>query len=370
MLPAMRKPAFLLFSLLAFAFAACTPKDALDTEQTPKSRYTGDVGESPVGVIPEGSIRDSANDRELKIAVDYPTRKGPHPLVIFSHSFGGSPRDYIGLSSYWASQGYVVIRPSHADAGRAAGSSRSMQDAWESQGPNDWRLRARDITFLIDQLDLVEQTYPELQGKIDRTKIGVAGHVHGAFTAMLAGGLRTYPDGATYADPRVKAVVAMSPPGPGPSRGLTEQSWAELRTPALFITGTAEQGASETETTEWRRQAFNLSPAGDKWLIVMEGANHSAYTGRMSMPAEVRDYDPPLNTTTRGPFDDPAPRMPEQRAPRPRREDSAGLRVRGAHATVKALSLAFWDTYLRGDAEGRQALEAAAERGGVTVERK
>jgi predicted dienelactone hydrolase len=363
----MRRLVFLL-SLLAFAFIGCSPKPALDPEQTPKSRYTGDVGESPVGVIPEGSI--SAGGRQLAIAVDYPTRKGPHPLLVFSHSFGGSPRDYIGLSSFWASQGYVVVRPSHADAGRATASSRSMQDAWESQGANDWRARVQDITFLLDQLDLLEQTYPELQGKIDRAKIGVAGHVHGAFTAMLLGGARTFPGGTAYADPRVKAIVAMSPPGPGPSRGLTEQSFAELRTPALFLTGTGEEGANETETTEWRRVGYNLAPAGDKWLVVLEGANHSAYTGRNTRPAEVREMvDETQRPTERGPFDSPAPvTTPARRLPP--REDQAGVRFRNTYAAVKALSLAFWDTYLRGDAEGREALEKAGGRAGVVVEKK
>ncbi len=365
----MRRFVFLLLSLLAFAFLACAPKPALP-DQTPRSRYMGDVGESPVGVIPEGSI--SAAGRELKISVDYPTRKGPHPLLVFSHSFGGSPRDYIGLSSYWASQGYVVVRPSHGDAGRATTSSRSMQEAWESQGAEDWRARVQDITFLLDQLNVLEQTYPELQGKIDREKIGVAGHVHGAFTSLLLGGARTFPGGTTYADPRVKAIVAMSPPGPGTSRGLTDQSWAELRTPTLFITGTAEQGASETETAEWRRTGYNLAPAGDKWLVVLQDANHSAYTGRMGMPAEVRDFEMPDTRpgTVDGPFDNPSPVRQQQTQPRNPREDAAGMRVRNAYATVKGLSLAFWDAYLKGDAEGREALEKAGGRTGVTVEKK
>ena len=362
----MRRLVFLL-SLFAFAFIGCSPKPALDADQTPRSRYTGDVGESPVGVIPEGTI--SAGGRELKIAVDYPTRKGPHPLLILSHSFGGSPRDYIGLSSFWASQGYVVVRPAHADAGRATASSRSMQDAWESQGPNDWRARVQDVTFLLDQLNLLEQTYPELQGKIDRDKIGVAGHVHGAFTAMLLGGARTFPGATVYGDPRVKAIVAMSPPGPGPSRGLTDESFAELRTPTLFITGTAEEGANQTETTEWRRIGYNLAPAGDKWLVVLEGANHGAYTGRNMRPAEVRELVDETEHPTEGPFTNPAPvTTPPRRAPA--REDQAGMRFRGHYASVKALSLAFWDAYLRGDAEGREALEKAATRTGVTVERK
>ena len=64
--------------------------------------------------------------------------------------------------------------------------------------------------------------------------------------------------------------------------------------------------------------------------------------------------------------------MPRERYdPRqPGRESVAGLRIRGTFANVKAISLAFFDTYLRNDAEGRTALEGVAARGGVELVKK
>ena len=365
----------LLVSFLALTLIACgTNNAALDNDQTPRSRYTGDVGESPVGVIPEGSLRDAARNRDVGVAVEYPTRPGPHPLIIFSHGFGATAREYVGLASFWASQGYVVIRPTHADAGRG-NTARAAQDAWATQGAADWAARVQDVRFVIDSLDQLEQRYPELQGKIDRTRIGVGGHSYGAMTAMLIGGGRTFPGGTAYADPRVRAVVAMGPPGPGPSRGLTEESFAQLTKPVLFIVGTREMGVGETETPAWRRRAFELAPAGDKWLVTLEGGGFSAYTGRMEpVQADRRPDDSPIiddpTDPTRNPVAPPVVR-PAQDPRRPGRETATGLRTRGAFATVKALSLAFWDSYLRdNNTEARTALEAAGTRGGVTLEKK
>jgi dienelactone hydrolase len=359
--------------LLALSLISCASRDAaLDTDQTPRSRYTGDVGESPVGVIPEGALRDNARNRELGMAIEYPTRPGPHPLIVFSHGFGSLPREYAGLSSFWASQGYVVVRPVHADAGKTLSATGARQ-AWESQGAADWTGRVQDVLLVIDQLDQLEQRYPELQGKIDRARIGVGGHSYGAMTAMLLGGMQTQPGGANYADPRIKAIVAMGPPGPGTSRGLTDQSWAQLTKPVLFIVGTAENGVDETETPEWRRRAYELSPAGDKWLVVLEGGGYSAYTGRMSPAATgsrqviSEPMDNPGTDPKRIPNQPPVVSGPAQTRPR---EGVEGLRTRGAFFTVKALSLAFWDTYLRDSAEGRTALEAGGSRGGVTLEKK
>ncbi len=370
MFPRMKR--ILFAALVPFAVISCA-QPAVEPDQAPRARYSGTIGESPVGVIPEGTLHDPARNREMTIAVDYPTRGTGHPLILFSHGFGSSHRDYISLSSYWASQGYVVIRPAHADAGRNQGSAESVRAAWEQQGPNEWRARAQDLVLVLDQLDQLEQRYPELAGKIDRTKIGVSGHSYGAFTAMLVAGVRTFPGGTSYADPRVKAVVLMSPPGPRESRGLTEQSWAELRTPALFMSGTRDTGADETETSQWRRRGYELSPPGDKWLVVLQGIGHAAFTGRMDQSAPARGVSDPLDPSfdptdpTRDPLDPTPRRPPERQVPR---EGGVGLQWRSSFNTVKALSLAFFDSYLKGDAEGRAALENAAGRGNVVLEKK
>lgn len=348
----------LLALFLVLATVSCGTSSGLDEDQTPRSRYAGTQGEYAVGPIPEAVVRDP-NGRELRMAIEYPIRPGSYPVIIFSPGYAATPQSYVGLTSHWASQGYIVIKPVHETL-----RANPPADFWQLQTTNEWRNRVRDITLILDSLDQLQQSYPELQGKIDRTKIGVGGHSYGAFTAMLAAGVRTYPGAVSYADPRVTAVMAMSPQGPGAVRGLTNESWAELRKPALFITGTNDQGVNEQETPAWRRQAFELSPAGDKWLFVIPGAGQTTFTGRRDALGEP----PPARSTLPG-DEDPTLRDPRDPIRRPSdqrpvpRESASGLRERGLGSDLRALSLAFWDTYLRGSAEGRTMLEGAENRG-------
>lgn len=362
----------LLFFILFLA--ACASVDGDREEGTSGSdesrpRYTAEAGASPVGVIPDAVVRDAQRDKDLTVTIEYPTRPGPHPLIVFSHGFGGSNRGYIGLSSYWASQGYVVIKPAHADSARQV-PLRNLDEIWESQTAADWRNRVRDVTFILDSLERIEQQFPELQGKIDRSRIGVGGHSYGAHTAMLVGGARTSPGGTSYADPRVKAILAMSPQGPSDVRGLTRESWSDLRTPALFMTGTRDRGISDAETPEWRREAFELSPAGEKWLIVLPDATHASFTGQMERFTEAQARERSVSDPAE-PLDPRDPGTTRSRRPRGGRAEGAAMRMRASFSTVKILSLAFWDTYLRSDgAAGREQLDKAADRYGVEVTKK
>jgi predicted dienelactone hydrolase len=359
-------------ALLALAVVSCrTAPNQLDEDQAPRTRYAGQAGESPVGVIPEGTVRDAERGKDVVFTVEYPTRPGSYPLIVFSHGFGATRQAYVGLSSHWASQGYVVIKPAHSDSGKVQAGAAA--DAWRDQTPADWRNRVRDVTAILDGLDKIEESYPELKGKIDRTKIGVGGHSYGAFTAMLLGGAKTYPGATSYADPRVKAIVVMSPQGPGDSFGLTNDSFREIHIPTLFMTGTLDRGLAENETPEWRRQAYELAPAGDKWLVVIEGARHLSFVGRIDPSTEAmrEPLDPKFGDPTAAPEPRTGGVPREQYDPRrPGRESTAGLRVRGMFADIKAISLAFFDTYLRNEAEGRTALEGAGGRGGVELVKK
>lgn len=348
--------------LALLLLTGCATADDMDEPgtATPRERYSGGVGESPVGVIPDVTLRDAQRGRDVVMTIEYPTRGGPVPVIVFSHGFGGSNRGYVGLSSYWASQGYVVIKPTHADAGKLR-DLQNVEDIWESQTPADWSARVRDVVFVIDSLEKLEEQYPELKGKVDRARVGVGGHSYGAHTAMLVGGGRTFPGGARYADPRVKAIVAMSPQGPAANRGLTPESWAELKIPALFMTGTLDRGVSEDETPEWRRQAFALAPAGEKWFVSVEGARHASFSGRRSDLLERQASQDTFLGTERE-------RVARAEAQRARTQNASG-REKAIFESIRVVSLAFWDAYLRGDAAGRELLEKAADRG-VTVEKK
>jgi dienelactone hydrolase len=123
-----------------------------------------------------------------------------------------------------------------------------------------------------------------LKGKIDRKTIGVAGHSFGAYTAMLIGGVTTdfgKEKDKSFLDKRVKCILPISAQGTG-QQGLTEQSWDALRMPMMTITGTEDRGVGG-QSVEWRKEPYKYSPAGEKYLIVIEGANHGSYGGALRM---------------------------------------------------------------------------------------
>lgn len=334
------------------AAAASDPR-----EKDPAFRYGQNPGPSPVGAIPDIFLTDAARNRDVKMSIDYPTRGGPHPLIVFSHGGGGTNRGYPGLSSHWASYGYVIVRPQHVEPARP-----------EDMTVTDWRNRTGDIKFIIDSLATLAERYPELQGKIDANNIGVAGHSRGAMTALMIGGLRTFPGPVSYADPRVKAVAALSPTGPREMWGVTTESFAEVRGPLLVMTGTRDTGTTESETPEWRMQAFELAPAGDKWVVNVEGVHHNTFTGQAGPPPGPA----PSANRIPSPTDpqDPIGRRPDystqQRQQLPRGESSQ----RVLFGTVRSLALAFFDTYLKQDANARRHLEEADARGNVEVRKK
>lgn len=331
--------------------------------------YAGGVSDTlPVGAIPDVVLHDNDRNKDIRVSVEYPARAGvANPLIVFSPELGRTNRDYVGLSSYWASRGYVVIRTSHADSGGES-----------TQTPADWRNRVRDVTFAIDSVPQLIQRFPELEGKIDARRVGVAGHGYGAFTALLLAGVRTFPGGVSYADPRVKAAVTLSPPGPSAARGLTEESWSGLTGPVLFVTGTADRGMDDSETPDWRKQAFTLSPAGEKWLVVLDGARHATFTGRFDnmldaaarqrAQPDLTDPNPPNDPNNPNPSPLPATRSSSNQ--RMSRAEYAAFRQQDLFNLTRGLAYAFWDTYLRDKPEGRKALEEATGKMNVVVEKK
>ncbi|HVG23794.1 MAG TPA: alpha/beta fold hydrolase [Thermoanaerobaculia bacterium] len=317
---------------LAILCVACASSDDYDTSSArslPHGKYSGnETGPTPVGSIPDVTIRDASRNRDIVLTIDYPMTGGPHPLIVFSHEYGGSNRAYVGLASYWARNNYVVIRPSHDDRGGVEG---------QSQG--DWQNRTRDVLSVIESLDTLEQRFPELQGKVDRARIGVAGHGHGGQTALQL---------AT--DPRIKAVVAMVPE----TRGVT---FANVAKPVLFISGTRDPAQAASEP-------YTLAPAGDKWLVAIENARPQAFTGRYEAFTEAQAREAARNE----PLNDPLQNREQQM--RNTRVQTLMLRTQEMFGIVRGSALAFFDAYLKGDAEARTALENMTSRRGVSVERK
>ncbi|HEX8153701.1 MAG TPA: alpha/beta fold hydrolase [Thermoanaerobaculia bacterium] len=356
-----------------------------EADKNETRHYRVDAGPNAVGAIPLATLRDAARNKELEMSIEYPTKAGPHPLIIFSHGFGGSSRGYVGLSSYWASYGYVVIKPTHADSGTAQ-TLREAAEVWETQTAADHRNRVQDVRFIIDSIDALEAKYPELKGKIDRERIGVGGHSYGALTAVMIAGAKTFEQSGASSrqtDARVDAIVAMSPQGPEANIGLTEQSWDEIQIPALFMTGTGDRGPGGREPS-WRREPFERAAAGDKWFISIPGAQHFSFAGRQldqraldvtrkrgrnepeTLPTPVDPNDPNPGIPSNDPRRNPDP-MIRQRQRSPRDAMAMYEQQKAVFENIKISSLAFWETYLRKEDEGRKYLESLRTRNGWDV---
>lgn len=216
----------------------------------------------------------SVDGDTLKVRVVRPVGAGPFPLIVFSHGFASDVDEYDALLHHWASHGYLSIAPFHADGG---GTLAAILASIRLGKGGLIASRVRDLSTVLDHLDTLEQAVPALHGRIDHQHTIAAGHSFGAFTAQQLGGADAVnPDGherIRSRDPRIRAVVAISPPGEM-FGWITAESWTGMETPMLLTTGTWDRDGRFV--TDWRQHllSFETAPAGQNWALVIEGADH------------------------------------------------------------------------------------------------
>lgn len=303
------------------------------------------AGPEQVAEVPDIVLHDSARNKDLHMRVFYPAGPGRFPLIVFSHGASGSQECCEALTRHWVSYGYVTIQPTHEDSARLRRNSgeenirplQAVRDALDM--PRYWESRPKDISFVIDAIPQLEERVPALAGKIDTDHIGVGGHSMGSYTAeAIAGALVNLPGrrGASFADRRVKAIVCLSPQGPG-QFGLGENSFGGIAIPFLGVTGTRDT-AGRLATLEWHKYPFGRSRPGDKFQMIIEGASHMSFTGTRASPR------------------------------------AGAAQAQAFVEYTNAAALAFWDAFLKSDAEAKKYLESGALRafshGAVSISRR
>jgi len=197
--------------------------------------------------------------------VNWPVDGASLPLVIFSHGNDGSMLAYDPIVTDWVSWGYAVIRPDHLDSYLVPIEDRA-------QDFDDWEDRIHDVVFILDSLDQIEADIPALAGRIDRGRIGMAGHSFGAHTTQMVCGAVTTTN-VSYLDSRFRAALMISPQGIGDMLG--ENSWDAFTNPMMVITGRNDEGR-DGEPWTWRMDPYNHAPAdGIKHAVIIDGAYHN-----------------------------------------------------------------------------------------------
>ncbi len=231
---------------------------------------------------------DAKRDRDVPVKIYSPTTgAGPFPVILFSHGLGGTRDNYEYLGLYWASHGYVSAHLQHEGSDdkvwRGAGlfnGQKAMRRAVAD--PRNAINRAQDVSFAIDELERLNRHPSAYQQRLDLSRIGVAGHSFGAFTALAVAGQEFTPGlnrNQRLADPRVKAVIPMSAPVPA-NRQRLDEVYGNIHIPCLHMTGTKDNSPIGDTQAEERRLPFDHCRNSDQYLITFQDGDHMVFSGR------------------------------------------------------------------------------------------
>ena len=222
------------------------------------------------------------NSERCQAAVrDATAEAGVYPLIIFSHSSGGSRRGATFLTTHLASHGYIVAALDHSEV-IAAELERKLDETPEQKTAR-WEAliasRVPDVLLLLDHLLGASHLFGS-PGKseitIDPTRIGIVGHSFGGWTALAA----------PEVDERIRAVVALAPggssqPRPGILPAKLTFNW-QRDVPTLLLV--AENDVSLP--LEGMYEIFARTP-GTKRMFVLGRADHMHFLDNVEQMHEA-----------------------------------------------------------------------------------
>ena len=252
------------------------------------------------------------------------------PVVLYSHGLGGSRTGGEVWGRAWADAGFLVMHVQHAgsdlDAVRSAVSSFRDKTALRTLSSAD-QLSARleDVVFVLDEIAR-RKTIDKAWRFVRADAVGMAGHSFGAHTTLGVGG-QSYPGHAGIREPRIAALVALSPTLP--ARGDAAQAFAAITRPTLCITGTLDDDVvGNGATADKRAGVFAALPQGNKAMLLLKDADHMSFGGQTE---RARGILPREAATTQ--------LQPQH------------------HALVARITTDWWRAYLLGDADAKARLQ-------------
>lgn len=262
------------------------------------------------------------NQRNRNIAADiYYSVQANGPLVIMSHGFAADRHFLKYLAYHLASYGFTVVSVEHPGSNINYLVKQSTKLKLSQILPaREFIERPKDITFILNELEKLNQNTEHLKHKFNTQKVTIIGHSFGGYTALAVAGATLNPKqlrrfcqelallgrspadwlqcAATqlpypqlhFRDPRIAQVIAFNPI----IGHLFANSLAQVTVPTLIL-ASSEDGI--TPNIEHQLQPFQQL-GGEKYLLVAVGATHMSVTdisylnsamGQSTLVREVMD---------------------------------------------------------------------------------
>ena len=270
------------------------------------TRESGALSGPLISVAPI-AFPSSGRPVELQVRVTAPMTERALPVVVLSHGHGPSQYasslyGYTSLANHLAASGFAVLQPTHLDS-----MTLGLRGADDPEAPLYWRSRARDVSRVLDHLDVLAGVVPTVASRLDAFNVAVVGHSMGGHTAGMVLGSRPR-DPATgqqvdARDARVRAGVMMAAPGRGgdalTSRAahhypvLRDTDFSTMLAPTLVVAGDRDHALHlNVLGAAWQTDAYRLAP-GPKVLLDVHGGEHSLGGVSGYEVAEATDEDLP-----------------------------------------------------------------------------
>lgn len=234
-------------------------------------KYDAD-GRYPVNIV---TLRVPSGNGSFVATAYIPGGRGPFPVVIFSSGFLQKGDAYAPYARRLASWGMIALLRDDpdilSDLGRGIDLQAGSKPA-NAGGRNDAAATNGLVSDLMSEVDWLQREASNdpaspLYRKVERDRIGLAGHSHGAQAALLA---------AEQLRKRIKGVFALDPVdlplGPQARYGL-----ANLGVPAVLLGETTNSSPLSCAPSWHNYQMLYRYAASGTVMMTAMGADHTMF---------------------------------------------------------------------------------------------
>ncbi|NEQ50246.1 MAG: alpha/beta hydrolase [Leptolyngbya sp. SIO3F4] len=248
---------------------------------------------------------DRERDRLIPLDVYVPDENVVEeaPLVVLSHGFAADRRFLTYVGEHLASYGFTVVAVEHVGSNVEALNNTPL-DPMAVEEPSrilpasEFLDRPRDVSYVLDRLEWMEQVSPMLAGKFDTKRVILIGHSLGGYTGFALAGaqldlsaLPPFCDSLTpvglspadwlqcaavdlpevaadLSDDRIVQVIAMNPLV---GRLFGRKGLENVKVPSIILTGTKD---GVTPTLAQQLGPFNQLRGENNHLVAVIGGTH------------------------------------------------------------------------------------------------